>query len=235
MLETFDLSRSYGDKLVVDRLNLKVEGGSMLALLGPNGAGKSTTMRVLSSTILPTSGSYMVGGHPGRTLAARQMTGYVPDTRGLFPRLNAREHLELAGRLAGSGDFKSRLRELSQLLDLDALGKAPASTFSHGQSRRVSMAMALVSRPALLLVDEPFDGVDPLGVDVIKELLIGARNEGAATVLTTHLLDAAVIADQVAVFCGSQLKGPFPTAELLSEYGSLKQAWVALASEDSRT
>ncbi len=89
--------------------------------------------------------------------------------------------------------------------------------------------MALVARPPLLLVDEPFDGVDPEGVDVITALLVEAREEGAALVLTTHLLDAAVIADEVAVFHGHELSGPFPTADLLLEHGTLRRAWRALA------
>ena len=105
----------------------------------------------------------------------------------------------------------------------------PAAAYSHGQSRRLSMAMALVASPPLLLVDEPFDGVDPEGVDTITELLIEARASGAAVVLTTHLLDAATIADDVAVFRGHELAGPHPTAELLAEHGSLKQAWLHLA------
>ena len=94
---------------------------------------------------------------------------------------------------------------------------------------RLSMAMALVPRPPLLLVDEPFDGVDLDGVDTITELLVEARADGAAVVLTTHLLDAAVIADDVAVFRQHELTGPHPTRRLLEEHGTLQVAWKHLA------
>jgi ABC-2 type transport system ATP-binding protein len=106
----------------------------------------------------------------------------------------------------------------------------PAGAYSHGQSRRLSMAMALVADAPLLLVDEPFDGVDPDGVDTITELLVEARRAGAAVILTTHLLDAAVIADEVAVFRHHHLAGPHPTEDLLRDHGTLKRAWSHLAS-----
>ncbi len=114
-------------------------------------------------------------------------------------------------------------------LSLDEVADLPAGAYSHGQSRRLSMAMALVAEPPLLLIDEPFDGVDPEGVDVITQLLVESRAAGAAVVLTTHLLDAAVIADEVAVFRGHELAGPFPTSHLLRDHGTLKSAWLALA------
>ncbi len=98
--------------------------------------------------------------------------------------------------------------ELIERLALDEVVDLPAGAYSHGQSRRLSLAMALVASPPLLLVDEPFDGVDPEGVDTITELLVEARAGGAAVVLTTHLLDAAVIADEVAVFRAPPTRRP---------------------------
>ena len=114
---------------------------------------------------------------------------------------------------------EARADDLIERLALDEVVDLPAGAYSHGQSRRLSMAMALVGRPPLLLVDEPFDGVDLEGVDTITELLVEARDGGAAVVLTTHLLDAAVIADEVAVFRQHELAGPHPTAALLAEHG----------------
>lgn len=230
MLEVRDLCRSYGRHVIVEDVSFSVPSGTMLALLGPNGCGKSTTLKVLASAIQPTSGTFTVGGQPGGSDAARRATGYVPDTRGVFPRLTGGEHIELAAHLHGARHWRDRAAELVDRLELDEVIDLPAAAYSHGQSRRLSMAMALVARPPLLLVDEPFDGVDVEGVGTITDLLVEARAAGAAIVLTTHLLDAAVIADDVAVFRRHELTGPHPTTDLLALHGSLQVAWKHLAS-----
>lgn len=230
MLDVRGISRSYGSHLVVDDVTFHVAPGRMLALLGPNGCGKSTTLKVLSGAIEASSGSFTVAGFPGGTDGARRATGYVPDTRGLFPRLTGAEHLELAARLHQARHWRAHADELIARLALGEVLDLPAAACSHGQSRRLSMAMALVARPPLLLVDEPFDGVDIDGVESITDLLSEAREQGAAIVLTTHLLDAAVIADEVAVFRHHALVGPHPTSGLLTEHGSLQQAWKHLAA-----
>lgn len=229
MLDVRGLTRSYGDHTVVRDVAFAVAPGSMLALLGPNGCGKSTTLKILSGAIEASAGSFTVDGRPGGSDYARRATGYVPDTRGVFPRLTAGEHLELAARLHRAVDWRPRAADLIERLALDEVADLPAGAYSHGQSRRLSMAMALVARPPLLLVDEPFDGVDPEGVEIITALLIEERTRGAAIVLTTHLLDAAAIADDVAVFRHHGLAGPYPTAALLAEHGSLRHAWTVLA------
>jgi ABC-2 type transport system ATP-binding protein len=229
VLDVRGISRSYGSHVIVQDVSFRVEAGRMLAMLGPNGCGKSTTLKVLSGAIEASAGEYSVDGHVGGTDGARQATGYVPDTRGVFPRLTGGEHLELAARLHHAKDWRARADDLIERLALDEVVDLPAGAYSHGQSRRLSMAMALVARPPLLLVDEPFDGVDLDGVDTITDLLVEARADGAAVVLTTHLLDAAVIADDVAVFRHHQLAGPHPTDLLLAEHGTLQMAWKHLA------
>jgi ABC-2 type transport system ATP-binding protein len=229
MLDVLGVSRSYGAHVVVRDVTFHVAPGTMLALLGPNGCGKSTTLKILSGAIAPSGGTFTVDGSPAGSDHARRSTGYVPDTRGVFPRLTGGEHLELAARLHGADGWRARAEALVERLALDEVADLPAGAYSHGQSRRLSMAMALVARAPLLLVDEPFDGVDPEGVDTITELLVEERARGAAVVLTTHLLDAAAIADDVAVFRDHGLAGPAPTADLVAEHGSLRQAWSALA------
>jgi ABC-2 type transport system ATP-binding protein len=229
MLQVTGISRSYGAHVIVEDVSFRVDPGQMLALLGPNGCGKSTTLKILSGAIQASAGSYTVDGAPGGTDYARQATGYVPDTRGVFPRLTGGEHLELAARLHHAVGWEARAATLVERLALEEVIDLPAGAYSHGQSRRLSMAMALVGAPPLLLVDEPFDGVDLEGVDTITDLLVEAREAGAAVVLTTHLLDAAEIADEVAVFRQHALAGPHPTQMLLRDHGSLRQAWKVLA------
>jgi ABC-2 type transport system ATP-binding protein len=230
MLDVRGISRAYGNHLIVDDISFSVHGGAILALLGPNGCGKSTTMKVLSGAIPATAGEYWIDGQPGGSDHARRATGYVPDTRGLFPRLTGREHLTLASRLHRGHVTDDSAEPLIERLGLMEVIDLPAVAYSHGQSRRLSMAVALVTEPPVLLVDEPFDGVDPEGVDTITELLVEARTRGSAIVLTTHLLDAAVIADDVAVFRHHSLVGPHSTSDLLAAHGSLRQAWTDLAT-----
>jgi len=230
MLDVQGIARSYGSHRVVDDVSFTVAPGIILAVLGPNGCGKSTTMKVLAGAIPASGGRFWVDGQPGGSDHARRSTGYVPDTRGVFPRLTGREHLLLALRLHQVEVDDARVAALIDRLGLDEVVELPAAAYSHGQSRRLSMAMALVADPPLLLVDEPFDGVDPEGVDTITGLLVEARRNGRAVVLTTHLLDAAVVADEVAVFRGHTLVGPHPTSDLLRDHGSLGDAWRALSA-----
>jgi len=229
MLVVRGLTRSYGSHLVVDGVSFTAEPGSILAVLGHNGCGKSTTMKILAGAIPATAGMYTVDGHPGSSDHARRATGYVPDTRGLFPRLTGAEHVELAARVHGVVVPAHAIDDLADRLGLTEVVNLPAAAYSHGQSRRLSMAMALIADPPLLLVDEPFDGVDLEGVDVITELWIEARDRGRAVVLTTHLLDAAGVADRIGVFRGHTLVGPFNTNDLLREHGSLQDAWRGLS------
>jgi ABC-2 type transport system ATP-binding protein len=231
MLDVQGIGRSYGSHRVVDDVTFTVQRGSILAVLGPNGCGKSTTMKVLAGAIPADAGRYWVDGEPGGSDHARQSTGYVPDTRGVFPRLTGREHLALAARLHRATVSEQVLDALIDRLGLDEVVELPAAAYSHGQSRRLSMAMALVADPPLLLVDEPFDGVDPEGVDTITGLLLEARDRGRAVLLTTHLLDAAVVADEIAVFRGHTLVGPHPTGDLLREHGTLGEAWRTLSAD----
>ena len=227
-LAVHDLTRAYGDNLVVAGVSFEVHAGQILGLLGRNGCGKSTTMKVLSGALPPSSGSFTVCGADGSTARARRSIGYVPDTRGLFPRLTGAEHLELAARLAGLRAWRARRDQLVDELDLAAVTGVPAAAYSHGQSRRLSMAMALLPTPAVLLVDEPFDGVDPAGVEVITALITRAATEGSAVLLTTHVMEAASHADGVAMFVNGSLLGPTPTADLVREHGDLRSAWLAL-------
>jgi ABC-2 type transport system ATP-binding protein len=187
-------------------------------------------MKVLAGAIPASAGRFWVDDQPGGSDYARRCTGYVPDTRGVFPRLTGREHLVLAARLHRAEVSEDAVDALIDRLGLDEVVELPAAAYSHGQSRRLSMAMALVADPPLLLVDEPFDGVDPEGVDTITELLIEARARGRAVVLTTHLLDAAVVADEVAVFRGHTLVGPHDTSALLRDHGTLGEAWRTLSA-----
>ncbi len=212
----------FGEVRAVDGFDLSVGSGASVALVGRNGAGKSTTMRVLAGVLPATAGTVTVGGiEAARDPAGvRALVGYCPDVGGLVPRATPWEHLQLAARLRGMTDWQGRARDLLERFDLTGAADRVTAGFSHGMGRRMSVVLAAFHHPRLLLLDEPFDGVDPLGVDatllVVREALAG----GAAVLLSTHLLHLAVEACQEAVVLrGGRVVGAAPAVELTGEAG----------------
>jgi ABC-2 type transport system ATP-binding protein len=214
----------FGPVDAVCGIDLSVRAGSATALLGRNGAGKSTTMRVLAGVIPPTAGSVRVGGHDivRDTVAAKQVTGYCPDVGGLVPRATPWEHLQLAARLRRLPDgWEIRARQLLEQFDLGGVANRVTAGFSHGMGRRTSVVLAAFHEPQVLLLDEPFDGVDPLGVDATMEVIADARARGAAVLVSTHLRELAVQACQDAlVLRGGSAVAAVPAFEMGGEDGA---------------
>lgn len=217
-----DLVVDFGAVRAVDGFHLSVAAGASVALVGRNGAGKSTTMRVLAGVLPPTSGSVTVAGIPAAANPAgvRAAVGYCPDVGGLIPRATAWEHLQLAARLRGMSGWEPRARDLLERFDLAAAADRVTSGFSHGMGRRLSVVLAAFHSPRLLLLDEPFDGVDPLGVDATLEVVREVRAGGTAVLVSTHLLHLAVEACvEAVVLRGGKVVGAAPASELTGEEG----------------
>jgi ABC-2 type transport system ATP-binding protein len=180
-------------------------------------------MRVLAGVLPPTSGSVVVAGIDATVDAAavRAAVGYCPDVGGLIPRATAWEHLALAARLRGMDDgWKQRATDLLDRFDLTDAADRVTAGYSHGMGRRLSVVLAAFHRPALLLLDEPFDGVDPLGVDATLQVVAEAIAEGAAALVSTHLLHLAVEAcHEAVVLKGGRVVGAAPASELVGEAG----------------
>jgi ABC-2 type transport system ATP-binding protein len=217
---------TFGQVHAVDDLDLRVPAGGSVALVGRNGAGKSTTLRVLGGVLPPSSGSVWVGGidaarEPRR---AREVVGYCPDVGGLIPRATPWEHLQLAARLRGMGQgWEERATDLLTRFDLAGAADRITSGFSHGMGRRLSVLLAAFHEPAVLLLDEPFDGVDPLGVEATLEEIRRARMRGAAVLVSTHLLQLAVSAcDEAVVLRAGQVVAASPAGELAGEAGAAR-------------
>jgi ABC-2 type transport system ATP-binding protein len=192
----------FGTVDAVRGIDLRVPAGSATALLGRNGAGKSTTMRVLAGVVPPTGGIVEVDGYDVRThaLEVKRRTGYCPDVGGLVPRATPWEHLQLAARLRRMPeDWPDRARDLLERFDLGGAAHRVTAGFSHGMGRRMSVLLAAFHQPKVLLLDEPFDGVDPLGVEATMEVIADARARGAAVLVSTHLRELAVEACEHAV------------------------------------
>ena len=191
----------FGEVDAVAGIDLTAEAGHATALLGRNGAGKSTTMKVLAGVVPPTSGSVLVAGHDAATesLDVKRAVGYCPDVGGLVPRATPWEHLQLSARLRRVPDWETRGRDLLERFALGDVAHRVVGGFSHGMSRRLSVVLAALHDPAVLLLDEPFDGVDPLGVEATLEVVADARARGACVLLSTHLRDLALEACTTAV------------------------------------
>jgi ABC-2 type transport system ATP-binding protein len=213
----------FGEVEAVRGISFSVEPGAATALLGRNGAGKSTTMRVLAGVIPPTEGEVWVHGHDLRreTIAVKRLTGYCPDVGGLVPRATPWEHLQLAARLRRLDGWEERARRLLERFDLGAASHRVTAGFSHGMGRRMSVILAAFHEPEVLLLDEPFDGVDPLGVEATMEVIADARARGSAVLVSTHLRELAVDACQEAIVLrGGSAVAQMPASEMTGEAGA---------------
>ncbi|MCW2743958.1 MAG: ecsA [Mycobacterium sp.] len=219
------LTVRFGHVAAVDELDLVVAPGEAVALLGHNGAGKSTTLKVLAGVLPPTAGSVTVEGWDAarEPHGARFAVGYCPDVGGLVPQATVWEHLVLAASLRGLADWEPRAHELLDRFDLAGVANRPVGRFSHGMGRRTSVLLAAFHRPAVLLLDEPFDGVDPLGVEATLTTVAEAVAGGAAAVVSTHLVDLALSACPTAVVVrGGRVAARLDAADLQGPAGAAR-------------
>jgi len=185
------LTKRFGSVAAVDDLTFTVPPGRVTGFLGPNGAGKTTTMRMIMGVLRPDAGEVLWNGRP-MTAADRQRFGYMPEERGLYPKMRVLEQLVYLARLRGmvKGDARASAQRLLATLEVVGDPGARVESLSLGNQQRVQLAAALVHRPEVLVLDEPFSGLDPVGVDVLSDVLRrAARTDGAAVVFSSHQLD----------------------------------------------
>jgi heme exporter protein A len=196
------LGRSFGGVPVLAGVDLTVREGEAVALLGPNGAGKTTLLRVFALLSRPTAGRLLIFGSDAVTAApaVRRRIGYVGHESLCYPDLTAAENLEFYARLFAVPDADARIAELIAWAGLESASRRPVRVYSRGMSQRLALARALLHGPDLLLLDEPFTGLDAAAVVALQERLVALRMAGHAIVLTTHDLErAAPVATRVAV------------------------------------
>lgn len=188
-VEADDLVKDFSEKRAVDGVSLKVPTGSIFGLLGPNGAGKTTTLRMLLGIIEPSSGSRRVLGHDKPIEMADQI-GYLPEERGLYPSMNAREAVAFMGALRGLPLSVARTRA-SELLQGNGLGdwaKKPIRTLSKGMAQTVQLLGTLVHEPRLIILDEPFSGLDPINQGKLERLIRQRAADGVTIIFSTHVI-----------------------------------------------
>jgi ABC-2 type transport system ATP-binding protein len=190
VLELTGLSKRYGDVVALDDLTISIPSGEVFGLLGPNGAGKTTAMRIVMGVLVPDSGDVRRDGR-AITIDDRRSFGYLPEERGLYPDMNALDHLVYLCRLHGlsKADGLARGTEWLGRLGLTERAKHKISTLSLGNQQRVQLAAALAHSPDVLILDEPFSGLDPIGIDMMGGVLADVAASGATVVFSSHQLD----------------------------------------------
>jgi heme exporter protein A len=187
-----DVSRHFGRRRALSRVSLVARAGEVLGLLGPNGAGKSTLIGVLATLVAPTSGRVQYGSHDAQALGAplRQRIGLLAHDLYLYPELTARQNLEFFARLYGL-DAKATVDPALESAGLVDRGDDDVSGFSRGMRQRLALERALLHRPKLVLLDEPFTGLDDRAVSIVSERMRRLAAEGTIVILATHDLDVA--------------------------------------------
>lgn len=208
-IETVDLTKEYKDVIAVDRLNLQVKKGELVALLGVNGAGKTTTIKMLSCLARPTSGDAFLNGKSicKDAVAVKSMIAISPQETAVAPGLSVRENLELMCGVYGfTKDMqKEQIAEQTRLLGLDSVMERKAGKLSGGWQRRLSIAMALISQPEILFLDEPTLGLDVLARSDLWEIIRNLKGK-VTIILTTHYMEEAeALSDRIAIMKDGKL------------------------------
>ena len=214
-VETRSLHKSFGSLAAVDGIDLAVPRGSFYGFLGPNGAGKSTTIKCLTGLLLPTSGEMRILGLDplADPVEVKRHVGVVPEDLALFERLTGAETLAFVGKVHGLPrvTWASRAGELLELMNLSEAAGSLVADYSHGMKKKLSLACALIHRPEILFLDEPFEGVDAIASRTLKDLLSRLTARGLTVFLTSHVLeiverlcsDIAIIAQGKLLAAGS--------------------------------
>ncbi|WP_349431645.1 ABC transporter ATP-binding protein [Methylomarinum sp. Ch1-1] len=191
MIHVNNFTKTYHDFVAVRNLTFNVEAGEILGLVGPNGAGKTTMIRTLSGIIPPSSGTLSVAGHDivSDAVMAKRALGYIPDDPRLFDSLTVWEHLEFIAATYGVDHFKPAAESLLRFFNLEGKRNHVVQSLSRGMRQKVAIACAYLHRPDVILFDEPLTGLDPAGIRAIKESMQQQAAQGAAIIISSHLLE----------------------------------------------
>jgi ABC-2 type transport system ATP-binding protein len=185
-----NVTKTFGSVVAVNDLSLKVPEGCVYGFIGPNGSGKTTTLRMIMNIFYPDSGSISVFGRQVGTATTADV-GYLPEERGLYKRMRVRDILRFYGELKAGKNVNSEVEDWLARLDLAEWGASRVDALSKGMSQKVQFIAAAVSRPRLLIMDEPFTGLDPVNADLIRTTVLDLRNQGTTVILSTHDMNVA--------------------------------------------
>lgn len=203
ILKTIDLCKSFSGQMAVNNISLNIEKNSVYGLLGPNGAGKSTTLKMITGILKPTSGSIEFDGHLWKRNDLEHI-GALIEMPPLYENLTAYENLKVRTTLLGLDD--ARINEVLQIVQLTNTGRKRVGQFSLGMKQRLGIAIALLNHPKLLILDEPTNGLDPVGIEELRELIRSFPAKGITVILSSHILsEVQQTADHIGIIAGGIL------------------------------
>lgn len=206
MLQIKNLTKEYFDEKVVNKLSLEIKKGVMFGFLGPNGAGKTTTMKMLVGLSDPSDGSVKIGGINAKSVKNKERIGYMPEDPYFYDHLTAREFMDFMGSLFKGEKPKAESLQLLELVGLKNSAEQKIGTFSKGMKQRLGLAQALVNDPEYLFLDEPLDGLDPIGRREFKKILLDLKQRGKTIFFNSHILsDVEEICDEIGIIDGGKL------------------------------
>jgi ABC-2 type transport system ATP-binding protein len=190
VIEVVDFHKTFADQVAVQNVSFRVEPGELLGIIGPNGAGKTTTMRAIAGIIPPSRGRLSIAGYDveADSIAAKSRLAFVPDEPPLFHDLTVAEHLSFYASIYQVSDAHSKARQLLDDFDLADKLRTPASNLSRGMRQKLAICCAYLYDPPAILFDEPLTGLDPHGIRVLKRSLLERTTQGAAVMISSHLL-----------------------------------------------
>ena len=230
-IEVRGLHKSFGTKEAVAGIDLDIAAGSLAGLVGPNGAGKTTSLSMMTGLLRPDSGQILINGLDvwADPRAAKAVIGVVPDQARLFERLSGAEVLEYAGlRGLPAVEARSRTAQLLDVLDLTADAKRLVADYSTGMRKKAMLGCALIHNPAVLFLDEPLEGVDPISADVIRRLLTRFTGSGSTVLFSSHVMELVEqVCDHVSIIDQGAIVATGPTDQVRGGK-TLQQAFIDL-------
>jgi len=203
ILTTNNLSKAFRGQKIVDQVSLAIPRNTIYGLLGPNGAGKSTTLKILTGILRKTSGEVFFDGHKWKR-SDLQNIGSLIETPPLYDNLTAFENVKV--RTIALGLSKSRIEEVLEIVDLTNTGKKRAGQFSLGMKQRLGIAIALLNKPKLLILDEPTNGLDPIGIQELRQLIRSFPAQGITVILSSHILsEVEQVVDEIGIMADGKL------------------------------
>ena len=239
MIVVKNLRKSFGEVKAVNGVSFEARDGEITGLLGPNGAGQTTTLRMLYSLLPPDGGEIRIDGlDPTRdAMEIKRTLGVVPDSRGLYSRLTARENIAYYGELHGMSKAKigDRIADLVETLDMADFIDRRTEGFSQGQRVKVAIARAMVHEPQTVLMDEPSNGLDVMSTRALRDYVRGLRRAGRSVVLSTHIMqEVAALCDRIVIIAKGEVAADGTADQLLQRAGcdSLEDAFVKLIGSE---
>ena len=240
MIRTEDLSKQFGENTAVEGLDLHVDAGEFFCFLGPNGAGKTTTIKMLTGLLHPTRGRAIVGGFDiqQQPVQAKQLIGYIPDSPFLYEKLTGREFMRFVAGLYQMPEqqIAQNTEPLLEMFGIADVGDQLVEDFSHGMRQKLSFACCFLHDPQIVIVDEPWVGLDPKNIRFVKDFLRGKTREGIAVFMSTHTLSIAEeVADRIGIINNGKLLhiGTVEQVRAIAKNpGTLEDVFLELTQED---